>query len=484
MKPTRRDFVQTAAALLASAALPAAAQQPAASLSHHDIFADFESGSYEGWTLEGDCWEAEPASEQTFAGRIQGFEGDRFLCTLHPRRGTNATGRAISRAFRIERPFIDFLIGGGDHPGETCLNLLVDGRVVRTATGEGTPRLAPALWDVTDWIGKTAHFEVVDRSRAKDRGYVMVDAIRFANTPRFQERVPGQNAFFCFSKEDTAGRDFQARFGTPEGRSQRALTDFCVDTITERLAQLRGGVDRSDLDRCARLLRAEVDRALVRYQVRDALSQQMIAASACSVFTALLTTYDDALGDLIEKNGGQPVTGVDFLNYRDPAVVLRRGKAVCSGIAALEQRLALECRDIGLECFVANGHTRHPDNTPYKINDHGWTLYYLADRNLWAPSDTTRALTVLQSAQTLSKAKFARASLLLVDPLLRDMYSLFHYTTECRVGYPGTNVQERVVNVLGLREWTRFHIAHPYVLQSANTLLKQLNKEDTIRMNS
>lgn len=131
--PTLRATAQSA---------PAAASAP---LPGDQVFADFESGSYDGWTTQGDCWGKTPATDDLFTGQITGFQGQTFACTLSPRRGSVATGRATSRDFTIQKPFIRFLIGGGNFPGQACLNLIVDGKIAQTATGDGTAALQAGM---------------------------------------------------------------------------------------------------------------------------------------------------------------------------------------------------------------------------------------------------------------------------------------------------------------------------------------------------
>ncbi|MCB1232918.1 MAG: DUF1553 domain-containing protein, partial [Verrucomicrobiae bacterium] len=89
------------------------------------------------------------------------------------------TGRAISPEFTIERPFIHFLIGGGAHEKQTCINLLIDGKPVRTATGKNTDALAAATWNVSEFAGKTARLEIVDAATG-GWGHVDVDHIVFS----------------------------------------------------------------------------------------------------------------------------------------------------------------------------------------------------------------------------------------------------------------------------------------------------------------
>ena len=66
-------------------------------------------------------------------------------------------------------------------PDETCMNLIVDGKVVRTAAGPnvnpgGSEQLAPASWDVAELAGRNATIEIVD-ARKGGWGHINVDQI-------------------------------------------------------------------------------------------------------------------------------------------------------------------------------------------------------------------------------------------------------------------------------------------------------------------
>lgn len=144
------------------------------------VLADFEGDSYGTWTPTGKAFGAVPV-QGTLSGQMEvsDYKGKGLVNSF--RGGDRATGTLTSPAFTIERKYLSFLIGGGMHPGATCMNLLVDGKVVRTATGPndrpgGTEALEAAGWDVTDLAGKTAVIQIVDQEQG-GWGHINVDHI-------------------------------------------------------------------------------------------------------------------------------------------------------------------------------------------------------------------------------------------------------------------------------------------------------------------
>ena len=144
------------------------------------LITDFESENYGAWRVTGEAFGLGPA-RGTLPNQmpVSGYVGERLVNSFF--RGDGTTGTLTSPEFKIERPFINFLIGGGMHPGETCINLLIDGKTARTATGPndksgGSEQLACESWDVADWQGQTAVLQIVDQHTG-GWGHVNVDQI-------------------------------------------------------------------------------------------------------------------------------------------------------------------------------------------------------------------------------------------------------------------------------------------------------------------
>ncbi|MFI6507285.1 GH32 C-terminal domain-containing protein [Streptosporangium sp. NPDC050855] len=70
---------------------------------------------------------------------------------------------------------------------ETAVNLLVDGKVVRTATGEDSESLDWASWDVRDLAGRTATIQVNDLNSG-GWGHINLDHIMFSDRPALSSR--------------------------------------------------------------------------------------------------------------------------------------------------------------------------------------------------------------------------------------------------------------------------------------------------------
>jgi fructan beta-fructosidase len=168
-----------------------AAAQPAAAQTDL-LLADFEADSYGDWQVEGEAFGDGPA-RGTLAGQmeVRGYRGRRLVNSFAG--GDRSTGRLTSPEFTIRRPWINFLVGGGAHDGETSINLLVDGQVVRTEAGPntqpgGSEALAPASWDVSDLVGKRATIEIVDTHQG-GWGHINVDHIVQSDTRAAPPRV-------------------------------------------------------------------------------------------------------------------------------------------------------------------------------------------------------------------------------------------------------------------------------------------------------
>lgn len=150
------------------------------------VIADFESDTYGDWQVTGDCFGAGPArgtlpSQMT----VSGYQGQGLVNSYVG--GDRTTGTLTSPPFKIERRYINFLIGGGKDAEKTCLNLLIDGKVVRSATGPndkpgGSEALAPDAWDVSDLLGQSAVIQIVDQATG-GWGHINVDQIVQSDTP-------------------------------------------------------------------------------------------------------------------------------------------------------------------------------------------------------------------------------------------------------------------------------------------------------------
>ena len=149
------------------------------------LVANFEGPDYQGWTVSGEAFGQKPA-QGTLSGQMEmsGFKGKQLVNSFYG--GDDTTGKLTSPQFTLQRKYINFLIGGGKHPGETCINLLVDNKKVCTATGPngqpgGTEALDWSSWDVSKLKGQKAVIEIVDTQKG-GWGHINIDHIVQSDT--------------------------------------------------------------------------------------------------------------------------------------------------------------------------------------------------------------------------------------------------------------------------------------------------------------
>ncbi|MBQ9432131.1 MAG: DUF2961 domain-containing protein [Kiritimatiellae bacterium] len=146
------------------------------------LFEDFDDGTYAEWIVEGDAFGSAPArGTLPRQNPVDGYSG-KYLVNSYLN-GDDTTGTLTSREFKIELPHINFLVGGGNFAEKTCVNLVVDGNVVRTATGKNRERLEWASWPVGEFKGRTARIVIVDRQKG-GWGHINADCFYFDVAPR------------------------------------------------------------------------------------------------------------------------------------------------------------------------------------------------------------------------------------------------------------------------------------------------------------
>jgi uncharacterized protein (DUF608 family) len=167
------------------------------------LFDDFERAAYEPWKAEGNAFGAGPV----VAAKAPGYQG---ALGAHGERAVNShasgpgdttesrdsgQGTLTSPVFTIERNYIHFLIGGGAHKDKTCLNLLVEGKLVLSATGKADNRMRANSFEVSRWMGKQAQLQAVDRETGP-WGNIGLDHIIFSDQRKLEPTILEREADF------------------------------------------------------------------------------------------------------------------------------------------------------------------------------------------------------------------------------------------------------------------------------------------------
>ena len=132
---------------------------------------DFERDNYGSWTRTGEAFGTAPSVPTTVAA---GFLGNRFVYSFVP--DNSSQGKLVSADFVIQKKYISFLIGGGYHPNDAYIKLVINGQPVRSSTGMNEDIMKWRNWEVSSLVGQTAHIEIID-SATLAWGHINVDHI-------------------------------------------------------------------------------------------------------------------------------------------------------------------------------------------------------------------------------------------------------------------------------------------------------------------
>ncbi len=145
------------------------------------VLAGFDGTDFGGWVASGEAFGTSPAPgtlpEQA---PVSGFRGKGFANSFHG--GDRSRGTLTSPEFELTLRYLNFLVGGGELVGRTCVNVLVDGQVVRSATGRDEEALLPATFDLGEFSGKKARIQLVD-DEAGGWGHVTADQFVLSDRP-------------------------------------------------------------------------------------------------------------------------------------------------------------------------------------------------------------------------------------------------------------------------------------------------------------
>ena len=150
---------------------------------------DFETGTLQDWSVEGDACDGQPIRGDKVAVRRtdmkSGHTGEYWFGTFEVG-GDKPQGKLKSTAFRVTAPFASFLVGGGSHEA-TRVELVVAGskEVIFQISGEDTENMRPVVVDLSKHVGKNIFIRVIDNVSA-GWGHINFDDFKLhATRPKF-----------------------------------------------------------------------------------------------------------------------------------------------------------------------------------------------------------------------------------------------------------------------------------------------------------
>jgi hypothetical protein len=157
-----------------------------------------------------------PASGAAFEGKpsqgaakgqqqVSGFIGRGLVNTFDPN-GDGPQGTLVSPEFILDKKFLHLLVGGG----RICnVSLFIDGKQVRTASGEDSEHLQWASWNLADVQGKKGFIKINDLESGS-WGHVLCDHLVLSDEPIADLKIDRGNEIINDPKRVRLLADFEA----------------------------------------------------------------------------------------------------------------------------------------------------------------------------------------------------------------------------------------------------------------------------------
>ncbi len=197
---------------------------------------DFESGSLLNWEAVGAAFDIQPVKGDNTAVRGVGssqLQGEYWIGTFegyndeHGKpgdiRGDYYVGKLTSAEFKVEKPYINFLNGGGSS-ADTAVMIMVEGENYFVSYGKNAVAMQQVSADVSEFLGKHARIVIVDNASG-GWGHVTADNFTSSDEPMAEAVKPiradkvGNNPLpFLSKKELTLDKRFIIMpYGGPGG---------------------------------------------------------------------------------------------------------------------------------------------------------------------------------------------------------------------------------------------------------------------------
>ncbi|MFN9373791.1 MAG: dehydrogenase, partial [Planctomycetaceae bacterium] len=158
---------------LAAAEDPPAAQKVEAGVlpkgaNGKNLNLDFETGTLEDWTVEGDAFKGQPVKGDAVFARRKDMKSEHtgtfWVGSYENNAGDGPTGTLTSVPFEVTHPWAAFLIAGGA-TDETCVEIVQadNQQVIHRAVGTQIENLRRAVVDLQKHQDKQIFIRLVDR---------------------------------------------------------------------------------------------------------------------------------------------------------------------------------------------------------------------------------------------------------------------------------------------------------------------------------